>query len=388
MNVAVFTDNDFDKVNGVTTALRALLRWSPSDIRPRIYTADGRGRDDPDYLSLRSPGIGIPFYAEMKMYVPRLAEYVRRARRDAIDLVHLTTPGPVGLAALWVSRRLGLPLIGSFHTDLARYAVLLSGSRRLGLLMGEYLRWPYGRCARVMVPSRATSAALDAARVARGRHALWTRGVDTETFTPARRSAALRHAWGADDRTPVVIYVGRVSREKGLDDFVALQRRLREANTAARLVIVGDGPMRRELAQALPDAVFTGTVAHDRVAEHMASADLLAFPSRTDTAGNVVLEAQACALPAVVRAEGGPPENVEHGRSGFACGDLDAFVDATSRLASDAGLRAAMSGAARGYALTRDWPSALAPLFDTYREFATARAAPAHRLRLAARSRT
>ena len=84
MNVAIFTDNDFDKVNGVTTTLTAALRCAPADIRLRIYTASSIGADEPEYLALRSIGVPIPLYSEMRMYVPRLSEYVARAKADRI----------------------------------------------------------------------------------------------------------------------------------------------------------------------------------------------------------------------------------------------------------------------------------------------------------------
>lgn len=370
--VAIFTDNDFAKTNGVTTTLRAVLRWAPDDLRIRIYTAEDRDVDEPSYLALRSFGIGIPFYREMRMYLPRLGEYVRHARADGVALIHLTTPGPIGLAALYTANRLGLPMVGSFHTDLAKYTTLLSGSARLGTLMAHYLRWPYGRCRRVFVPSQATAAALVAAGVAPGRHTLWTRGVDASTFSPQRRSEALREQWGATHACPALIYVGRLSREKGLADLLQVRHALVASRLPHRLVLVGDGPMRGELEQCLPDAVFVGNVPHHSVAEYLASADVFVFPSRTDTAGNVVLEAQACGLPAVVRPEGGPHENVVHGRTAVVAGGAGepGFASSVVRLVADPDARLAMGAAAREYAITRDWPAALAPLFAAYREMA------------------
>jgi glycosyltransferase involved in cell wall biosynthesis len=146
MKVAIFTDNDFSKVNGVTTTLRAMLEHLPPEIHARVYTCESTGQDTANYLALESFGIGIPFYREMKIYLPPLRRLLRHARADGIDLIHLATPGPVGLAALYVGSRLGIPVVGSFHTDLAAYTDLLSGSRRLGRFMQEYMRWPYGKC--------------------------------------------------------------------------------------------------------------------------------------------------------------------------------------------------------------------------------------------------
>src|SRR5262245_40031331 len=118
MNVAIFTDNDFDKINGVTTTFKAALQSVPTGVRLRIYTAADRPVETDGYLALRSVGIPLPFYSEMRVYVPRLWEFLARAKQDRIDLVHLTTPGPIGLAAMFVASRLRLPTVGSFHTDL------------------------------------------------------------------------------------------------------------------------------------------------------------------------------------------------------------------------------------------------------------------------------
>ena len=374
MNVAIFTDNDFVKVNGVTTTLRAVVQYAPDDVRVRVYTAAGEGSDRSDYFALRSLGLPIPWYGEMRMYVPRLRAYLAEAVRDRIDVVHLTTPGPVGLAALYVASRLRLPLVGSFHTDLAAYTTLLSGSSRLGALMQEYLRWLYNRCARVLAPSEATRAMLIAARCRPERLAVWPRGVDTELFSPAKRSRRLRDSWHVSDRRPAIVYVGRVSAEKGLRMLPSLQQTLHAAGLQHRFIIVGQGPMRGELERHLWDAVFTGALPRTEVAEVFASSDLFVFPSRTDTAGNVVLEAQASGLPVLVSGAGGPRENMEDGRTGYVCDDETGgeWAERAVRLLRNEPLRRGMRERARDYALSRRWDCALKSLYDAYRSVVTA----------------
>lgn len=375
MKVAIFTDNDFDKVNGVTTALTAVLRHAPSDVLPRIYTAADLDCDQPQYLSLRSRGIGIPFYREMKMYVPRWRQYLRRVQEDGIQVLHLTTPGPLGLTALWVAAQTKLPMVGSFHTDLAAYTELLSGSPRLGRWMREYMRWLYGRCQRVLAPSAATRALLIAAKSRADRIDIWSRGVDTTLFSPAKRSERLREQWRVSDRRPALLYVGRLSREKGLELMPEMTRRLRALGLEHRLVFTGDGPMRRELADRCPDAVFTGALGREAVAEVFASADLFVFPSETDTAGNVVLEAQASGLPVVVSGTGGPRENIRPGQTGLVCDRplADAWVSAIAPTLSNPSSRLMMGRAAREYAESRRWDVALEPLYRAYRELANLR---------------
>jgi glycosyltransferase involved in cell wall biosynthesis len=372
VNIAIFTDTDFGKVNGVTTSLKAALRYAPEGIHPRIYTACAEAEGGADYFAVRSVGMAIPFCGEMTMYWPRAMRLLREARQDRIDVVHLATPGPVGLAAMYVARRAGLPMIGSFHTDLAAYAERLSGSPRLGVVMREYLRWPYGRCARVLVPSESTRAVLVKGKVRADTIDVWPRGVDTQTFGPAHRSVSLRERWGVSGARPAVIYVGRMSKEKGLHLLPRIEAALLRHGVDHRLILVGDGPMREPLAASLRDAVFTGTLPPAGVAEAMASADLFLFPSDTDAAGNVVLEAQACGLPVVVSSRGGPREYIRPDDTGVVCpaGDAERFGHVAAMLLRTPQRRRAMGEAARAHALTLRWESALAPLYRTYLEVA------------------
>ncbi len=369
MRVAIFTDNDFDKTNGVTTTLRAVLRHLPGDIHARIYTASELCSDGPDYLALAALGVPIPWYGEMRMYAPPVRAFRRHLAADDIALVHITTPGPVGLAAKHLAASLGLPTVGSFHTNLAEYVRLLTGSQLLARGMDTYMRWLYGACGQVLVPSGDTRDRLRAKGWAQERMAVWPRGVDTRAFTPDRRSEALRDAWHVCDKRPALLYAGRLSREKGLAMLQPLESLLYRQHTAYRLIVAGEGPMRAELRALCPDAVFLGRVAHQDMSAIMASADVFLFPSDTDTAGNVVLEAQACGLPVVVSRAGGPIEQMADGVTGFACQSADVadFGGRTAALLRNKTLRQQMGAAARLHATGRSWHAALEPLFRSYR---------------------
>jgi glycosyltransferase involved in cell wall biosynthesis len=370
MNVAIFTDNDFDKVNGVTTTLTAALRHAPAGMRLRIYTAAAMAVDAPEYLAVRSLGIPIPFYADMRMYAPRLLEFVDRARRDRIDVVHLTTPGPIGLAALFVAWKLQLPIVGSFHTDLAAYTAELSGVPMLGAFMRAYMRWPYGKCVRILVPSVHTRELLVEGGTGRSKLDLWPRGVDATLFHPSKRSTTVRDRWHVSGRRPALLYVGRVSREKRLLVLPAVQDRLHTLGIEHRFVIAGGGPLLPELRERMPDAVFTGSLSREAVAEAFASADLFVFPSRTDTAGNVVLESQASGVPVMISGAGGPRENMIAGATGEVChGDEpDEWANAIAGILRDPARHAAMVSAARTYALARTWEVAMRPLYRAYQD--------------------
>jgi glycosyltransferase involved in cell wall biosynthesis len=221
----------------------------------------------------------------------------------------------------------------------------------------------------VLVPSDDTRRRLRASGWEPERLSVWPRGVDTHTFTPARRSDALRQAWHVCDKRPALLYGGRLSREKGLAMLQPLESLLFRQQVSYRLIVAGEGPMSAELMAGCPDAVFLGRVPHQEMSTIMASADLFFFPSDTETAGNVVLEAQAAGLPVVVSSAGGSSEQMVQGVTGYACrpGDTLHFADRAAALLQSKTLRQQMGAAARSHAGARSWRAALEPLFRSYR---------------------
>ena len=157
-----------------------------------------------------------------------------------------------------------------------------------------------------------------------------------------------------------MLFVGRISKEKNLDTLVASTRRLAQWKTPARPLFIGDGPYLSEMKRLLPDALFTGYLRGEELADAYASADFFVFPSTTDTFGNVVLEAQASGLPVIVSDVGGPRDLVQHARDGFITKALDAgeLAEAIRRLTEDPKLRERMGALARGRVETRDWSEA------------------------------
>jgi len=371
MRVAMFTDNDFSKVNGVTTTLKAVLQFSER-VEPRVYTASDLGAETPTYFATSSVGIGLPWYREMRIYWPRIGAFARALQRDGTDVVHVTTPGPVGLAGRVLAARLHLPLVGSYHTHLGDYASTLSGSTRLGDALERYMRWLYAPCDPLLVPSEAACDLLVRRGYRADRLRVWSRGVDVTKFSPERLSRDWRRAWHVDDRRPAILYAGRLSREKGLDIVGPLQRQLHRHGIAHQFVFAGDGPMRAELEAMCPDGVFLGSLPHDRVAVAMASSDVFLFPSTTDTLGNVVLEAQASGLPIVVSDEGGPQQQMVPDVTGIVCQarEVGAFARALITLIRKPELRRTMGQHAREHAERRNWPRSLEPLVAAWRSAA------------------
>jgi glycosyltransferase involved in cell wall biosynthesis len=217
-----------------------------------------------------------------------------RARRP--DLVHIATEGPLGWSALRVARSEGIPVVSEFRTNFHAY----SAHYGIGLLRPcvlGYLRQFHNRCATTMVPTRGLAADLQVLGFERLR--VVARGVDSRRFDPVRRSVSLRASWGAGPADLVAISVGRIAPEKNLELLVEAYRRMTSIRPGMRLVIVGDGPARPRLEAALSGAIFVGRRTGEDLATHYASADLLLFPSLTETFGNVTLEAMASGLAVV-----------------------------------------------------------------------------------------
>ena len=184
---------------------------------------------------------------------------------------------------------------------------------------------------------------------------VFSRGVDARRFSPEHR----RESSGT-----TVLYVGRVSVEKNLPLLARIFRR----HGDARLQVVGDGPFRRRMGQEAPAANFTGFLTGLELSRAYASADLFAFPSETDTFGNVVLEAMSSGLPVVVTDKMGPRELVDHGSNGFVASNDREFESCLNRLIRDPELRRRMGARSRQMALERTWDAVFGSLFDCYRE--------------------
>jgi glycosyltransferase involved in cell wall biosynthesis len=373
--IAVFTDTYYE-TNGVVSILTRLEKWALANERDvTIVTAFGEREVRRDgFVNLPSVvEFDLPFYRDFGLHFPSVLSVLELCEREGYDLIHVTTPGPVGACALLAARLLGIPLVGSYHTQVPEYARILTGSERLERVLWEFARYVYSQCERVLAPSSQQIADLAARGLARERLGLLRTGVDADLFHPRRRSAAFRERVGAQG-SALLLYVGRVSKEKGLDLLADAYRRLLAEGVAARLVIVGDGPYRAELQAELgADAVFTGILKEEDLATAFASADLFVFPSATDTFGCVVLEAMASGMPVIVTDGGGARESVRDGATGFVAraGDAADFAAAIARLARSDAARRAMGRAAREAALASNWAGAFEALYSEYEALTT-----------------
>ena len=363
LHVAVVTETYPPEVNGVAlTAARFVnaLRAEGHEVevvrpRQRADAAQARAASTPSgTLDVLTRGITLPRYPGLQMGLPAAAELKRRWRSRSPDVVHIVTEGPLGWSALRAAEALALPVVSDFRTDFHAYCEHY-GLDWLATPVLAYLRNFHNRTHATLVPTEALRHAL-AAKGFRNVDVV-ARGVDTCMFHPARRSDALRESWGAGPSDPVFLYVGRLAPEKNPKTLVAAYVAARSANPGAKLVIVGDGPARAEFTSACPDAILTGTRRDENLATHYASADAFLFPSKTETFGNVTIEAMASGLAVIAYDHAAAHELITSGHNGVAVAfdDDTGFVDTACRLARDVDLAHTLGAAARSTALTRDW---------------------------------
>ena len=342
LRVTVVTETFPPEVNGVATSLEQLVRALQARdhtlqlVRPR-QPSDGYDRDGArlGLEQVLTRGVPIPRYPALRMGLParRALQSLWSLRRP--DLVHIATEGPLGWSALRVARKLRLPVSTDFRTQFHAY----SQHYGMGLLakpIAAYLRRFHNQADCTMVPTAELRQWL--LNMGFERVHVVGRGVDTERFSPRHRSEAVRAAWGLQPHERALLYVGRVAPEKNLALLARAADAMRTRDPRWRLVVVGDGPARAELQRQLPWAVCVGWLQAQALGQAYASADLLVFPSLTETFGNVVAEALASGLPVLAFDYAAAATLLQHGRGGCLVpyGDEAAFVQAALALAADA----------------------------------------------------
>jgi glycosyltransferase involved in cell wall biosynthesis len=331
-----------------------------------LVIAPKYGEGPGSYLGVpihRVSSIPFPPYPQIKL-APINPGVGAALRRFGPDLIHAVNPFVLGQGASFYCRRLNVPLVASYHTNVAAYADFY----RLGLfdrITRWYTRTLHNKAAINLCTSEATLRYLSEEGIRRLH--LWPQGVDTTRFHPDRASKDLRvRLTNGHPADRLLIYVGRLSREKNIGKLRAVLREV----PGVRLALVGDGPARRDLEKeyAGTRTVFTGVLQGDELATAFASADAFVFPSTTETLGMAMIEALASGLPVLAAKTGATGEVVSDGETGLLYDpDCDAsLVAAVRKLASDAGLRARMGRAARADAERRDWGSSTRTLRGYY----------------------
>ncbi len=372
--VAILCDT-LDDVHGVSLGLRRLIAQAKLEGRDLrlVGLGDGEQTVADDEGVVRIPCVlwhRLKDYESIAFGVPSLTSLMHYLVTERIDLVQCSTPGPMGLVGLAVARMAGIPVIGQYYTDLPEYVERLTRDRFMATMASSFVGWFYGKLDQVLAPSRAVVERLLALGVAEDKIRLIPRGIDHSLFRPDKREPEAFAEFGLNGE-PKVLYVGRLSREKGLDALVTGFRQTAEKLPGARLLLVGDGPHAHHLRRQAggdPRIIFTGEQTGGKLAKLYASADVFVCPSETETLGNTVVEAQAAGIPVVVANRGAACENVIPGETGILV-DADRpeeLAAALQHLLEQPELRQRMGRAAHAFARRYTMESALEGTFAAY----------------------
>lgn len=368
LRVALFSGNYNYVKDGANQALNKLVGYLlRQDVKVRVYspTTDTPAFEPTGDL-VSAPSWPIPRRPEY--HIPRgLTRALRRdLRAFAPNLIHVSSPDPLGHGALRYGRKHGLPVVASVHTRFETYP------RYYGLAFTEplieaLLRRFYRRCDAIMAPSEALAQLLREQRMSYD-VGVWTRGIDDSIFNPDKRDMAWREGLGLSASAPVIGYVGRLVMEKGLDVFADTIAELQRRQVAHKVMIVGDGPARSWFEHRMPGATFIGFQTGQELGRAVASMDMLFNPSITEAFGNVTLETMACGLPVVAAEATGSDSLVKEGVSGHLIrpGAIGQFADALETYCTDASLRAQHGAAGLELSQRNRWDAVNQAMLDTY----------------------
>jgi glycosyltransferase involved in cell wall biosynthesis len=377
--VAYFPDS-FHEVNGVAHTSRNFVAFARRRGIPMLCVRAGKktracaAEGSVEAIELGRSPLAVPMERDLYFdplffrYSTLISESVRNFRPD---LIHITGPSELGLFGAYFAWKLNIPLVASWHTNVHEYAARRTGwlTRHLSASLGHTIEarvesWMltattrfYRRAKVLYAPNPALCALLES-KTGRPCH-LMQRGVETNLFSPTQRTRP------CEDTSPVLGYVGRLSVEKNVALLPKIDAELRQQGITAHWVIVGHGAEDQRLARGLRHVTMAGVLRGEALAEAYANMDLLVFPSHTDTFGNVVLEALASGVPAVVTPDGGPASIVQNGTTGRIAADED-FAAAIEETLARPERHQAMRLAARDYALQCSWDAVFERVIAAY----------------------
>jgi phosphatidylinositol alpha 1,6-mannosyltransferase len=359
VRVAIVTESFLPQVNGVTNSVLRVVEHLHDRGHQALIIAPGGGPDRYLHARVRRVrAVDLPVITSLPIGVPSPKVHAALAE-FAPDVVHLASPFVLGAGGLRAARRLGIPTVAVYQTDVAGFAAAY-GLSRGSRAAWRWIRRLHSNATRTLAPSTDSVRALTEHGIPRVFR--WGRGVDTKLFSPERADPLLRNQLAPNNEL-LVGYVGRLAPEKQVARLAALH-----GMPGVRVVIVGAGPDEPALRAALPDAAFLGFRTGVELATAYASLDVFVHTGPHETFCQAVQEAMASGLPVIAPDAGGPRDLVDHGRTGFLLSSFEELLpSAVDKLRDDA-VRWGMGMAARSNVLGRTWPAVCDELLGHYRQ--------------------
>ena len=374
MKLALFSDTFHPQINGVARTLKRLTGYlEGNNIEYRVIMPsleDLPKSFDDQYYAMKS--LPLFLYPECRLAIPQLRSMNNILNKFSPDLLHVATPFNIGLYGMRYGKKENIPMVASYHTHFDRYLSYYYLDF-FSPLLWRYLQWFHRPFEKIFVPSEETRQTLYTKSFTNVE--IWARGVDCEMFTPHNRDSYVRERYNISEKY-IFLFVGRLAPEKDLEILYEMIKKLPlPLKSKIHWLIVGDGPSRHMVDQwekEHSNVTCAGYLSGDELARVYASSDLFVFPSSTETFGNVVLEAAASGLPAIVSDRGGVTEIVQDGITGRICeaGTAESFINSTVSLLEDPVLLQSMRVKARNYALSQSWSTIFGNLLMQYEEVA------------------
>jgi glycosyltransferase involved in cell wall biosynthesis len=369
--IAIFTDT-FHEINGVALTIQSQIDAARQTDKPMVVITCGQSSQQDDKVKNFDPigTFNLPEYPELKLFYPPFLCMLEYCYEQGITHIQSETPGPVGLAGLAAAKILKLPFNGTYHTSFPQTTGFLTEDTGLEASLWTYMTWFYGQMDTVYVFSKDTADQLIEKGISRHAIQLHHQGTDIHRFHPDKRNQIFKSQYNIDHNTLKLLYVGRISKEKGLSVLVDAVKKLGDHHKNFHLIVVGEGPYLKEMKTALTNepVVFTGYLTGECLSHVYASSDIFVFPSSVDTFGNVVLEAQASCIPVVVTDQGGAKENIILDKTGMIVpsDNSSAMAQTLSYLLDDPDQLNMMKYHAREYAKTRSFDASFSHFWKNY----------------------
>jgi phosphatidylinositol alpha 1,6-mannosyltransferase len=397
MKIAIFTETFLPQVNGVVRTIEKVIRHLEDKGHEVLLFAIGDGEDHYSKTRIvRLEGVPFSLYKELHIVKPedkwlrKLIEHdltqapivilqsLVPAKHSVVeeelqnfkpDLIHLATPVTLGAIGIYYSDLYKIPCLATFHTDLAAYAPMYQ-IPYMEEIVNQITKIIYNRAARVLAPSPSSKQQLE--NVGLKDVGVFGRGVDSVLFHPEKRNKKSLAKFGLSESKITITYVGRLADEKSIPELIQAFNSLAE-NHNIQLLLVGDGPIKANLEKSLEisdgNYAFTGIKKGEELAELYASSDIFAFPSRTETFGQVVQEAMASGLPVVGFDSPGVRDLIDDGETGILVASKNEveFKEALKKLIESEELRLKLGKKAREIAELNSWSAILDSLVDEYK---------------------
>lgn len=322
IKIAYFAGSMKPGQDGVTRVLFKLIDWLNDKEIENIFISSLIPEANEQMTKfLEVPSIAVPFYKEYKFAYPGYKKFESTMREFKPDIIHINSPCSLGLAAIKYAEKNNIPVVATYHTHFPSYAKYYN-IKQIEFISWNYLRKLYNRCDRVLVPSIKIMDELK-------EHGFNTteylpHGIDLNVFNSSFKSNDWKKSLNIQDKK-VLLFVGRLVWEKDLRTLIDVYDQLTGLRDDVSFVLVGDGPIRKDVEKLMPEAIFLGYKSGEELSTIYASSDLFIFPSTTETFGNVVLEAMASGTVPVCSDEGGASSSIKNNHNGIICKAKDSF---------------------------------------------------------------